>query len=272
MAAPDDNNPAGGILNGHGVGIAMAAIFVGTGLVVAFVASDGTIFGLNFRSTAGSGTSVNDNNVDSGNANSLSRDLFDEGSSGDINAKASPSPTSGESAAITPSEQNSTTLSEEQRQLLAISNFHWDSIAGKYITSNKYTVDKIQQDFTKQKPADPETEPLALSDKVVVNVDRNRDSDNDMSHASATDVQNQIDEPVIEDDEERSTDDVGQSTGDNNDSGSENDQSDESDSGDSSGDISTSIGTNSTDTNSTSIESSLSSGDGNSTVIDVTIS
>jgi hypothetical protein len=78
MAAPDDNtgNGAGGMLNGHGVGTSMAAIFVGMGLVVAFVASDGAIFGLNFSSATDNGAPVAENDV--GNAGIVSEDVFDE--------------------------------------------------------------------------------------------------------------------------------------------------------------------------------------------------
>jgi hypothetical protein len=80
MSAPDDDTSshAGGIMNGHGVGIALVAIFVGVALVVAFAASDGAIFGMNFSSVSDNNSPINDG--DAGGPGVLSRDVFDEGS------------------------------------------------------------------------------------------------------------------------------------------------------------------------------------------------
>jgi hypothetical protein len=270
MAVPEDNiNQARGMLNGHAVAIAMAAIFVGTGLVVAFVASDGTIFGFNFRPTAGSGTPASDNNVDSGNMNAVSRDLFDEGSSAGTTAKAAQSPASATSSGAPP--EHSSTLTDEQNQLLGISNFHWDSIAGKYVASNEYTVDKIQQTI-KQKPVQTGTEPLALSDKIAVNLDLNGDTENHhgISRTSIPDIQ-QTDTPVIVDDNESTADNSGQSPVNSNETTSENDQPSQPDIIDDSGNSTSNTTSTNTDTNNTSSGSTSISIDRNSTEIDLTI-
>lgn len=68
-------NGDGGPLNGHGVAVAMVAIFAGMGLVVAFAASDGAIFGMNVSSSPDNNPPVVDS--DASGANVISRDAFD---------------------------------------------------------------------------------------------------------------------------------------------------------------------------------------------------
>jgi hypothetical protein len=76
MAAPDGNivNSDVGTLGGHGVAVALLAIFVGMGFVVAFSASDGAIFGLNSSSAPGNNAPVTES--EDGGADVLSRDVF----------------------------------------------------------------------------------------------------------------------------------------------------------------------------------------------------
>lgn len=140
MSAPDGSN-AGGMLNGHGVGVAMIAIFVGVGLVVAFVASDGAVFGLNFGSASDNAPAR-----DAGSAGVLSRNAFDE-----------------ESGTGSATPERGATLSEEESGLLAMSNSSWDSIAVRHIASSQ---DKLAQ---------PGTELASLSDRIATDVDRDED-------------------------------------------------------------------------------------------------
>jgi hypothetical protein len=154
--------------------------------------------------------------------------------------------------------------------LLGIGNFHWDSIAGKYVASNEYTV-KIQQ-TVKQKPAQTGTESLALSDKIAVNLDLNGDTENHngISQTSIPDIQ-QTDTPVIEDDNESTADNAGQSPVNSNKTTSENDRPAEPDIVDDSGNSASNTTSTNTETNSTSSGSVSISIDRNSTEIDLTI-
>lgn len=244
MAAPDDDtsNGAGGMLNGHGVGIAMIAIFVGMALVVAFAASDGAIFGLNFTSATDNNAPVIDS--DTGDAGVLSRDAFDEGSS----EEGAPQSDADSSVASAPP-QRSATLSEDERRLLAMSDFSWDSIAVEYIASSQDITDKFdQQNFTRQKPAQPGTEMVLLSDRISVDVDRDRDRERD---DDSIDIETPIDQPPVEDDEEQQ-DEPQYNTGQQDDDETEEESDNEGDSG---------SGSNSTGTNSTSTQDSSESSD-----------
>jgi hypothetical protein len=200
MAAPDDStaNGAGGILNGHGVGIALAAIFVGMGLVVTFVASDGAIFGLNFRSSAGD--RVPASSPDTRNGDVLSSDVFDKGS-GDPAANASSQPGTGSSSVVNKPPERSPNLSEDERQLMAMRDFPWDSIVGRYIVSNQKTIDKFeQQNVVKQKPMQSGSEPLSLSDRIAADVDRNtdRERNDDSRRAGSLDIEAQINRLIVQ--------------------------------------------------------------------------
>lgn len=103
MTAPDDY-ASGGILHGHGMTFALIAFFVGMPLVVAFATSDGQIFGLNFSPAPGGSLPVSDGSA--GGAAVISRDAFEDG-------ETTPSQPD-------PARQSGTTLSEEERELLAI--------------------------------------------------------------------------------------------------------------------------------------------------------
>lgn len=210
MASPDYNT-AGGMLNGHGVGIAMAAIFAGIALVVAFAASDGAIFGQNF-SSASDNSPVIDSETD--DAAVLSRDAFDEGSD------ASAPPESG---------ADSATLSEEERRLRVIKDF-----------------------------------PLSLSDRIFVNVDHDRDDEEQPADDAPEDEQDNTEQQG----DDQTDDSSGEgSSGEDSDSGSGNGSG-----SDNSGSGSNSTGSqgNSTNTqgpsenpdggNSTSVETSVSLG------------
>jgi hypothetical protein len=199
MAAPDDNtaNRAGGILNGHGVGIALAAIFVGMGLVVTFVASDGAIFGLNFRSTAGD--RVPASSPDTRNGDVLSSDVFDKGS-GDPAANALSQPSTGSSSVVNEPPERSPTLSEDEKQLMAMRDFPWDSIVGRYIASNQKIIDKVEQQNVVNQPTQSGSEPLSLSDKIAAVVDRNTDgqTNDDPRRAASLDIEAQINRLIVQ--------------------------------------------------------------------------
>jgi hypothetical protein len=89
-------------------------------------------------------------------------------------------------------------LSEDQRQLLAMSNFSWDSIAVKHISASQDIMDIFdQQNFTRQKPAEPGAEPFLLSDRVSVDIDRNR-----VVEGEIIDIETPIDTTTADADEE----------------------------------------------------------------------
>lgn len=294
MAAPEDNaEHTGGKLGGYGVGIAMIAIFVGMALVVAFAASDGAIFGQNFQPAPSDDVPVSDSGAE--DAVALSSDAFDEGS--DV----------GSSSPTAPPSEGDAMLSEEERRLLAMKDFQWDSVAGGHIASNQDAFQRFgQQSNVQQRPVEPGTEPLSLSDQVVVDVDRRDrgdrdrdDSDRDTLPAGIIEIdvpigddedqQEEVDQPddAPEDDQEEApqdddaendrqgsddeTDDNSSSDGpgeNNSGSGSSDDQSGEP------GDEGDSGGSNSTGTSGSSENSGSESdaGDGNSTGTEVTVS
>jgi hypothetical protein len=253
MSAPHDSaaNGDGGMLKGHGIAVALVAIFVGMAMVVAFAASDGAIFGLNSSSPAGSTAPVIDSGADG--AEVLSRDTFED--SGTESASQSGADKSAGSA---PPEQDAT-LSPEERRLLTMRNFSWDLIAVQYFANSQDIMEKFeQQNFTRQKPAQPEAEPLDLSDRVSVDVDRDIDREDrviDIDTPIDTPATNEEEQPEEEEeqqDEEPEQEEPQEVEEDNSDSGSGSDD-------DQSGDFGS--GSNSTDTNSTSIEDSGSGSD-----------
>lgn len=256
MAAPEDNTDNGGegMLKGHGVGVAIVVIFAGMALVVAAAASDGAIFGLDLGSV--------DNNApvisDAGSAGAVSRDVFDEGSG----------------VASTQPESNST-LSEEEKQLLAISDFPWNSIAGKYISSQD-----ILDRFSQPKPVQPEPEPLFLNDEILVDIDRDRaEAPADVSIVDQRDENEQLpDGGQGEQQENPDSSGGGPSGEDNSGSGSDGNTDQSGESGEGNPDNSGS-GSNSTNTNSTGTQNPDNSGgtdgtgdQGNSTTAEATVS
>ncbi|MGI0049635.1 MAG: hypothetical protein ACREAW_08840, partial [Nitrososphaera sp.] len=110
MSAPHDSaaNGDGGMLRGHGIAVALVAIFVAMALVVAFAASDGAIFGLNSSSPAGDNAPAIDS--DAGGAEVLPREAFDEDSGS--------APQSGADTHAASAPEQSATLSPEERRLL----------------------------------------------------------------------------------------------------------------------------------------------------------
>jgi hypothetical protein len=260
MSAPDGSAANGnpGILNGHGVAIAMIAIFAGMGLVVAFAASDGAIFGINSSLGPNNNGPVVDN--DTGGADVISRDAFDEEtdeesapstpSSPSVSSSPppptsppSPRPDAESNVASVPRERGPT-LSEDQRQLLAMSNFSWDSIAMKHISASQDIMNMFdQQNFTRQRPVEPGAEPFFLSDRVSGDVERNR-----VVVSEITDIETSIDTTAVDADEEEQEEEE-----DNSDSGPDNDedQPEESDEGEEEDEGEDSGSNNSTDTNTT---------------------
>jgi len=235
---------SGGILRGHGVAIAMVAIFAGMGLMFAYAASDGAIFGMNSSSIPYNNPPVANSNE--GGPNVVSGD-FDE----QENADTSAPPES--NVASTP--ESSNTLSDEERQLLAMSNYSWDSIAVKYISSSEDNTELFgQQNFTRQKPVDPGAEPLFMSDKIFVHVDHQSTSEGEVMNietpvdTTTADGDEEAEEPQHDADEET------------NNSGSDDERQAEPITGGDSG-----SGDNDTSTNSTSTEGSSDSSNGNST-------
>ena len=251
MSAPHDSAAKGdgGMLRGHGIAVALVAIFVGMAMVVAFAASEGAIFGLNSSSPAGDTAPVTDSGADG--AEVLSRDVFED--SGREGAQSG----ADKSAGSAPPEQDAT-LSPEERRLLAMRNFSWDLIAVQYFANSQDIMEMFeQQNFTRQKPAQPEAEPLDLSDRVSVDVDRDIDSEDrviDIDTPIDTPATNEEEQPEEEEqqDEEPEQEEPQEVEEDNSDSGSGSDD-------DQSGDFGS--GSNSTDTNSTSTEDSGSGSD-----------
>jgi hypothetical protein len=204
---------------------------------------------------------------DASGANVISRDAFDEGSS-----EENTRPQSNTTNVASMSPDSNTTLSEEERQLLAISNYSWDWIAGEYIASSQDIMDRFgQQNFTRLEPIEPGAEPFYLSDEVSVNVDRSTDAE-----AEVIDIETPVDAPTVNDDEEQEEEpqDDSDQQEDNSDGGSGDDDvqpeesDDEVDSSDE-GSESNSTSTNSTSSNSTStLDESSDGGSGNETSSD----
>ena len=187
MAEPEDSLAKR--LGGHAVGIAMITIFAGMALVVAFAASDGAIFGQNLQPAASNSVPVGD-----GAGAAVSSDEFDA-------PNADMDPAEGGTTA------SEVTLSEEERQLLSLSDFPWDSVDKGQLASNEEAFERFEQTIPQNTPAEAGTEPLSLSDAVFVEVDRRDrdrgdsdrdDSDRDISIADII----EIDLPLIDDDEE----------------------------------------------------------------------
>lgn len=183
MASP--GGASGGVLRGHAVAFALVAIFAGVALAVGYAASDGAIFGLNSSSAGG----LPGNDSGAGGATVISSDSFDA-------ADAQAAPSEGDAPP-----ESGMTLTEEQRRLLAMRDFPWNSLAGGHVASTQDLMDR-------SRPVDPGTEPLALSDEVVVNVERDRDrteEDLELADIIDTDIIDDvidIEIPIDIDDEE----------------------------------------------------------------------
>jgi hypothetical protein len=184
MSAPEGTKSGDGTgpLNGHGVPIAMAAIFVGVGLTVAFVASGGAIFGLNLRPAAGNNDSSPNGSFVNTSGNVSLSDVYNEGANG----SGSNDTTSLPEVNTTLAQEGNNTLSEAQLQLLAIGNFRWDPIAEKYVASDPPTIDTVKQNYTRDTPPDPGTESSSLPIDEGVNVDNTSSIDNDIQDTTTS--------------------------------------------------------------------------------------
>jgi hypothetical protein len=237
MAAHADNNTrrSGGVLSGQGVGIALAAIFVGVALAVAYIASDGALFAQPSSQLPGDagqkqGT-ANHTPSTSSEARVISRDAFDKEP---INAVKPP---------LQPQqERTSTAASNTKQELLAIKNFQWSSVAGQYVKDSQARFTSLKQ----LQPPLQEKEPLVLPDSIPMNVEpkgKTPTIDSDQSIFDALgDTTDPIEIPPIEDEEDddkESTQDQ-QNDNDGNERQTDNQQNDanngDSDSGDSSND------------------------------------
>jgi hypothetical protein len=206
MSAPNGTNSGDGVgpLNGHGVPIAMLAIFVGVGLTVAFVASGGAIFGLNLRPAAGNnGSSPNGGFVNTSGNVSLS-DVYNEGVNGSGSNDTAP-PASPPGLNTTGTQERNNTLSEDQQELIGIANFRWDSIAEKYVASDLPTIDTVKQNYTKETSPEPGAESTPLSIDEGANV---TDTSVDNAEAqSTTDSQADSGSSAVNDNSTGGTDD-----------------------------------------------------------------
>jgi hypothetical protein len=198
MAARDDNNAhrSSGVLSGQGVGIALAAIFVGVALAVAYVASDGALFAQpSSQSPAGTGQkqeTANHTSTTSSEAKVISKDALDKEP---VNAVAKPP--------LQPQqERTNTAASDTKQELLAIKNFPWSSVAGQYVKDSQARFANLKQ----LQPPIPEKEPLVLPDSIPVNIEpkgKTSTIDSDQSIFDALgDTTNPIEIPPIEDEED----------------------------------------------------------------------
>lgn len=254
MAAHDDNNArrSNGVLSGQGVGIALAAIFVGVALAVAYIASDGALFAQpSSQLPADTGQkqgTANHTQSTSSEARVISRNALDKEP---VNAVAKPS--------LQPQQQErtNTAASDTKQELLAIKNFPWSSVAGQYVKDSQARFASLKQ----LQPPLPEKEPLALPDSIPVNVEpkgKTSTIDNDDSIFDALgDTTNPIEIPPIEDEEDddkESTQDQQNDNQDNDDNEQQTDnQQNDADNGDSdSGDSSNGEPSEGSDDNSSS--------------------
>ena len=147
---------SGGAFRGQGVAVALIAITAGMALVVTYAASDGAIFGLNVNPVS---SPNNGHAASNDEATAISREVFDD----EENAASQ----SEESSSSIPTPKSISTRTEEESELLAISNYPWDSIAASYVASSKASIANISTLATAQ----AETEPLNISDNVSEDVD-----------------------------------------------------------------------------------------------------
>lgn len=160
MSSPA-HHASGGALQGHGVAFALIGIFAGMALIVSYADSDGTIFGQNSNPAQGSRAPINGSNI--GGA-VISSDGFDEVSPQSEDSAPPPEPSSALS--------RERTLSEEEKRLLAMSDFSWNRAAELYVTSNQDVMNTPRQPV----PVQTEAEPLALSDDVTIDIERARNT------------------------------------------------------------------------------------------------
>lgn len=172
MAVPGDGSS--GILRGHGIAFALAAIFVGMVLVVGYAASNGAIFGMGGEPEAVGGTpaeriepSVTSSDSFEGSANTPAQDIPE-----------------------TPATESSTALTEDQRELLAMSDFAWDSVARDYVSD-----EDLMDRFKGPVSAEPDTEPLSVLDTIVVEISRDRSVEDSLEEVQSIDIDD-IDIPI----------------------------------------------------------------------------
>lgn len=160
MAARDDNKDhrSSGMLNGQGVGIALAAIFIGVALLVAYAASDGALF------AQPSSPAETDQKHDaatpapatSSEATVISRDAFDKESTS-VAAKPPSQPQQ---------ETTNAAASDTEQELLAIKNFPWSSVSGEYAKDSQERFDSLTQHSGQNQPPSP-----VSPDRTLANVD-----------------------------------------------------------------------------------------------------
>jgi len=177
MAVPGDG--ASGILCGHGVAFALAAIFCGMALVVAYAASNGAIFGMSEQPEAAGGAPA-----DRVEPSVTSRDSFE----GSANAPA-------QDTTETQALESSTALTEDQRELLAMRDFRWDSVARQYVSDQD-----LMNRFKEPASVEPDTEPLSVSDTIIVEISRDKSIDEALQEMELADID--IDLPIDSGDEE----------------------------------------------------------------------
>gem|GEM_PF-4539014 len=170
MAMPDDNNGnrSSGVLNGQGVGIAIIAIFVGVALAVAYFASHGALFA---QSSAPSPADTGHQHgvtvpapETSSVATVISRDVFDKEPSNTI-----------ANSTLQPQEGNTSAMSDAKQELMAIKDFPWSSVSGKYVNDSQERFNNLKQ-HSEQKQPPPPSEPLVFSDRILVNTNHKDES------------------------------------------------------------------------------------------------
>jgi hypothetical protein len=159
MSAREDGNDHRhtGVLNGQGVGIALAAIFVGVALLVAYAASDGALFAQP-SSPAETGQKQDATTpapVTSSEATVFSRDAFDKEQT---NIAAKPP--------SQPQQETANAASNTEQELLAIKNFPWSSVSGEYVKDSQERFDNLKQLSGQNQSSAP-----VSSDRILANVD-----------------------------------------------------------------------------------------------------
>jgi hypothetical protein len=252
MAVPADGSS--GILRGHGVAFALAAIFGGMALVVGYAASNGAIFGMGGEPEAAGGAPA-----ERIEPSVTSSDSFE----GSVNAPA-------QDMTETPTQESSTALTEDQRELLAMSDFAWDSVAREYFSD-----EDLMNRFKEPVSAEPGTEPLSVLDTIVVEISQDRSIEDTLEEVESVDIDD-MDIPIesAEEDEQPEQDEEDQNDGEDNGANEEDpNEGSGSNSGPGNGNDQSGTGGDSGNGNSTDIEeppTDSDSGDDNSTSIEGT--
>jgi hypothetical protein len=148
-------------------------------LVVAYAASNGGIFGMSEQPEAAGGAPA-----DRVEPSVTSRDSFE----GSANAPA-------QDTTETQAPESRTALTEDQRELLAMSDFTWDAVARKYVSDQD-----LMNRFKEPASVEPDTEPLSVSDTIIVEISRDRSIDEALEEMELADID--IDLPIDSGDEE----------------------------------------------------------------------